>query len=79
LQKTIQNQIKELGKAIENYMQLFPNTLISVKGIGPVYCAGIIAEIVTSNALAIKLRSLSLPVWRGLNISPAGLKPLTPG
>ena len=43
--KAIQNQIKELDKAIENYMQLFPNTLISVKGIGSVYCAGIIAEI----------------------------------
>lgn len=43
--KAIQSQIKELDKAISNYMQLFPNTLTSVKGIGDVYCAGIIAEI----------------------------------
>jgi hypothetical protein len=63
---------------LRNYMQLFPNTLISVKGIGPVYCAGIIAEIGDIKRFSNQLHSLSLPVWRGLNISPAGLKPLTP-
>lgn len=43
--KALGAQIKEFDKAIATQMQLIPNTLISVKGIGPVYSAGIIAEI----------------------------------
>lgn len=38
-------QIKSLDKAISDQIQLIPNTLISIPGIGPVYVAGIIAEI----------------------------------
>ena len=38
-------QIKALEKAIAKQMDLIPNTLMSVSGIGPVYTAGIIAEI----------------------------------
>jgi transposase len=34
-----------LDKAIEQIFELIPNTLTSIKGIGPVYFAGIIAEI----------------------------------
>ena len=43
--KTLESQIKKFDKAIAAQMQLIPNTLISIKGIGPVYSAGIIAEI----------------------------------
>ena len=43
--KALESQIKEFDKAIANQMQLIPNTLTSIKGIGPVYSAGIIAEI----------------------------------
>lgn len=43
--RAIEKQIKELDKAIADYMVLFPNTLTSIPGIGPVYSAGIIAEI----------------------------------
>ncbi|MBQ9022536.1 MAG: IS110 family transposase [Eubacterium sp.] len=43
--RALEAQIKEFDKAIANQMQLIPNTLTSVKGIGPVYSAGIIAEI----------------------------------
>ena len=43
--KALESQIKEFDKAIAEQMQLIPNTLISIKGIGPVYSAGIIAEI----------------------------------
>lgn len=43
--KALETQIKEFDKAIADQMELIPNTLISVKGIGPVYSAGIIAEI----------------------------------
>lgn len=43
--RAIEKQIKELDKAIADYMILFPNTLTSIPGIGPVYSAGIIAEI----------------------------------
>lgn len=40
-----ENQLKELDKLIEVQMQAIPNTLTSIKGIGPVYAAGIISEI----------------------------------
>jgi transposase len=43
--KSIQQQVKDLDKAIESYMQLFPDILTSIPGIGPVYSAGILAEI----------------------------------
>lgn len=43
--RSIEEQIKSLDKAIESYMGAFQNVLISIKGIGPVYSAGIMAEI----------------------------------
>jgi len=43
--KAIEEQIKSFDKAIAVQMEIIPNTLISIKGIGPVYSAGIIAEI----------------------------------
>ena len=43
--RAIEAQIKALEKAIAEQMNLIPNTLQSVPGIGPVYAAGIIAEI----------------------------------
>jgi transposase len=43
--KALQNQIKELDKAIESFMALFPNGLTTIPGIGPVYSAGLLAEI----------------------------------
>jgi len=43
--RSIEEQIKSLDKAIEAYMAAFQNVLISIKGIGPVYSAGIMAEI----------------------------------
>jgi transposase len=43
--RSLQSQMKELDTAIESYMQLFPAVLNSIPGIGPVYNAGILAEI----------------------------------
>ena len=43
--KALESQIKEFDKAIAAQMKLLPNVLISVPGIGPVYSAGIMAEI----------------------------------
>lgn len=43
--RAMESQIKALDKAIAEQMALIPHTLTSVKGIGPVYAAGIIAEI----------------------------------
>lgn len=43
--KSIKAQIKQLDKAIERLLAGIPNTLKSIPGIGPVYCAGILAEI----------------------------------
>ena len=43
--KALESQIKAFDKAIADQMELIPNTLTSIKGIGPVYSAGIIAEI----------------------------------
>lgn len=38
-------QLKELDKAIQKILDGIPNTLQTIPGIGPVYCAGILAEI----------------------------------
>ena len=43
--KALEAQIKEFDKAIKSQMELLSNVLISVPGIGPVYSAGIMAEI----------------------------------
>jgi transposase len=45
--KTIKEQIKELDKAIEKLLEIIPESqcLLSIPGIGKVYCAGILAEI----------------------------------
>jgi len=43
--RVMQSHIKDLDKAIASQLDTIPNTLQSVPGIGPVYCAGIIAEI----------------------------------
>ena len=43
--RAMESQIKAFDKAIAEQMTLIPNTLTSVNGIGPVYSAGIIAEI----------------------------------
>ena len=43
--KAQEAQIKAFDQAIADQIELIPNTLTSIKGIGPVYSAGIIAEI----------------------------------
>lgn len=43
--RAMEQQIKAFDKAIAEQMALIPNTLTSIKGIGPVFSAGIIAEI----------------------------------
>lgn len=43
--RAMQSQIKDFDKAIAEQIAIIPNTLTSVKGIGPVYSAGMIAEI----------------------------------
>ena len=43
--KALEAQIREFDKAIAAQMELLPNVLISIPGIGPVFSAGIMAEI----------------------------------
>lgn len=43
--RTLQKQIKEIDKAIERIMAGLTQTLVTIPGIGPVFAAGIIAEI----------------------------------
>ena len=43
--KALESQIKEFDKAIAAQMELLPDVLTSIPGIGPVYAAGIMAEI----------------------------------
>jgi len=43
--RALNKSLKEINKAIEEELNAFPNSLPSVKGLGPVYTAGIIAEI----------------------------------
>ncbi|MBA4496591.1 IS110 family transposase [Paenactinomyces guangxiensis] len=43
--RSITAQIKQLDKAIQKLLDGIPNTLQTIPGIGPVFCAGILAEI----------------------------------
>ena len=43
--RAMKEPIKTLDKAIENQLEIIPNTLSSIKGIGLVYSSGIISEI----------------------------------
>ena len=43
--KALESQIKEFDKAVSAQMELLPNVLTSIKGVGPVFSAGIMAEI----------------------------------
>lgn len=43
--KSYLEQLKSLDKSISALMETIPNTLTSIKGIGPVYAAGILSEI----------------------------------
>ena len=43
--KSLETQIKGFDEAVTTQLELIPNTLHSIKGIGPVYSSGIIAEI----------------------------------
>ncbi|KFZ32197.1 Transposase IS116/IS110/IS902 family protein [Anoxybacillus ayderensis] len=43
--RSLQAQIKELDKAITRHLEGIPNTLQTIPDIGPVYAAGILAEI----------------------------------
>jgi len=43
--RSIEDQIKTLDKGIVSFMGAFQNVLISIPGIGPVYSAGLMAEI----------------------------------
>lgn len=43
--KALQSEVKKLDRLIEAHMKAIPQTLTSVKGIGPVYSAGILAEV----------------------------------
>jgi transposase len=43
--RSIEDQVKSLDKAIESFMAAFQNVLVSIPGIGPVYSAGLMAEI----------------------------------
>lgn len=42
--KALQSEVKKLDKLIEEHMKAIPQTLTSIKGLGPVYTAGILAE-----------------------------------
>lgn len=43
--RALKDAINEINKAIAKEITAFPNTLTSIKGIGPVFAAGILAEI----------------------------------
>jgi len=43
--RALKKSLKEIDREIENKLTQFPNTLTSIKGIGKIFAAGIIAEI----------------------------------
>ena len=77
--KALESQIKEFDKAISVQMELLPNVLISIPGIGPVFSAGIMAESEISIVSKTMLSLLSMQVLHGNNISPEVLNPKQQG
>ena len=67
----LQKSLKEIDKAIEEELKAFPNTLQSVPGIGPVYTAGIIAEIGNIDKFSdeAKIAKLAGLAWRKFQTS----------
>jgi transposase len=63
--RTLKKSIKEIDKEIERKLAQFPNTLTSIKGIGKVFAAGIIAEIQDVNRFPShnEVAKLSGLVW----------------
>ena len=80
--KALESQIKAFDKAIQAQMMLLPNVLTSIPGIGPVYSAGIIAEIGDINRFEsqAKLAKYAGLAWKqhqsgGFKSETAGLIP----
>lgn len=72
--RSFQKQIKEIDKAITRLMTGLSQTLETIPGIGPVYAAGIIAEIGRLNVLKMKARLPNMQVYTGGNTSLAALQ-----
>lgn len=64
--KALSKSLSQVDKAIASEFKAFPNTLQSVNGLGPVYCAGIFAEIGNINRFAShdKLAKFAGLTWR---------------
>lgn len=80
--KALESQIKAFDKAIQAQMMLLPNVLTSIPGIGPVYSAGIMAEIGDINRFEsqAKLAKYAGLAWKqhqsgGFKSETAGLIP----
>lgn len=77
--RAIQDELKSLRKAIEDHLKTIPQTLDSVPGIGPIFAAGILAEIGDIRSLVVINNWPSSPVLRGPRTSLAILQLLRPG
>lgn len=64
--RALQESLKHVDRAIAEEMKAFPNTLMSVPGIGPVFTAGIIAELgdITRYASDAQIAQAAGLVWR---------------
>lgn len=64
--KALEKSLKIVDKTIAQELKAFPNTLISVQGLGPVYTAGIIAEVGNINRFSsqAKLAKFAGITWR---------------
>jgi len=64
--RALEKSLKAVDKAISEEFQAFPNTLLSVKGLGPVYSAGIFAEIgnIKNFSNQAKLAKFAGLTWR---------------
>lgn len=72
--RALKDALKDINKSIESEMKAFPNTIASIPGIGPVFSAGIIAEIQNirrfpSQAHLAKFASLSWYTYQSGNFT----------
>lgn len=67
--RALNKNLKEVNKATRQELNAFPNTLISVDGLGPVYTAGIIAEVgdISRFSSQAKLAKFAGLTWRKIS------------
>lgn len=70
--RMLQKQLKALDKSITDLCAVIDGSQStqSIPGVGPVYSAGLLAEVVRLNGFRVKLVWQAMPDWFGAEVNP---------